>query len=97
MSNLCRSPSPTLLALQSLLASSHQPRPRGHGQKKSYNYSVGIFSEAVTITNMGKGKFIFLAGVAQRTRTAAREDPPRRRFRGAVRLRLRQDQAYRSS
>jgi 2-iminobutanoate/2-iminopropanoate deaminase len=35
-------------------------------EKKSYNYSAwtpGIFSEAVTITNMGKGKFIFLAGV----------------------------------
>jgi 2-iminobutanoate/2-iminopropanoate deaminase len=35
-------------------------------EKKSYNYSAwtpGIFSEAVTITNMGKGKFIFLAGI----------------------------------
>ena len=35
-------------------------------EKKSFNYSAwtpGIFSEAVTITNMGKGKFIFLAGV----------------------------------
>jgi hypothetical protein len=35
-------------------------------EKKSYNYSAwtpGIFSEAVTITNVGKGKFIFLAGV----------------------------------
>ena len=30
-------------------------------EKKSYNYSAwtpGIFSEAVTITSMGKGKFI---------------------------------------
>jgi enamine deaminase RidA (YjgF/YER057c/UK114 family) len=35
-------------------------------EKKSYNYAAwttGIFSDAVTITNMGKGKFIFLAGV----------------------------------
>ena len=42
-------------------------------EKKSYNYSAwtpGIFSEAVTITNMGKGKFIFLAALARKTRTA---------------------------
>jgi enamine deaminase RidA (YjgF/YER057c/UK114 family) len=35
-------------------------------EKKSYNYSAwtpGIFSEAVTVTNMGKGKLVFLAGV----------------------------------
>jgi 2-iminobutanoate/2-iminopropanoate deaminase len=35
-------------------------------EKMSYNYAAwttGIFSDAVTITNMGKGKFIFLAGV----------------------------------
>ena len=35
-------------------------------EKRSYNYAAwtkGIFSDAVTITNMGKGKFIFLAGV----------------------------------
>ena len=48
-------------------------------EKKSYNYSAwtpGIFSEAVTITNMGKGKFIFLAGVG-----AEDENGPR----GAIR------------
>lgn len=35
-------------------------------EKRSYNYAAwtkGIFSDAVTITNMGKGKLIFLAGV----------------------------------
>lgn len=35
-------------------------------EKRSYNYSAwtkGIFSEAVTVTNMGKGKFVFLAGI----------------------------------
>jgi 2-iminobutanoate/2-iminopropanoate deaminase len=50
-------------------------------EKKSYNYSTwtpGIFSEAVTITNMGKGKFIFLAGVG-----AEDENGPR----GAIRHR----------
>ena len=54
-----------------------------HGQegmkKESFNYSAwtpGIFSEAVTITNMGKGKFIFLAGVG-----AEDENGPR----GAIR------------
>ena len=48
-------------------------------KKESYNYSAwtpGIFSEAVTITNMGKGKFIFLAGVG-----AEDENGPR----GAIR------------
>src|SRR5262245_66336925 len=48
-------------------------------EKESYNYSAwtpGIFSEAVTITNMGKGKFIFLAGVG-----AEDENGPR----GAIR------------
>jgi enamine deaminase RidA (YjgF/YER057c/UK114 family) len=48
-------------------------------EKKSYNYSAwtpGIFSEAVTITNMGKGKFIFLAGIG-----AEDENGPR----GAIR------------
>ena len=48
-------------------------------EKKAYNYSAwtpGIFSEAVTITNMGKGKFIFLAGVG-----AEDENGPR----GAIR------------
>ena len=48
-------------------------------EKKSYNYAAwtpGIFSEAVTITNMGKGKFIFLAGVG-----AEDENGPR----GAIR------------
>jgi len=50
-------------------------------EKKSYNYSAwtpGIFSEAVTITNMGKGKFIFLAGIG-----AEDENGPR----GAIRHR----------
>jgi enamine deaminase RidA (YjgF/YER057c/UK114 family) len=44
-------------------------------EKKSFNYSKwtpGIFSEAVTISNMGKGKFIFLAGVGSED-----EDGPR--------------------
>jgi len=48
-------------------------------EKKSYNYSKwtpGIFSEAVTITNMGKGKFIFLAGVGSED-----EDGPRGKIR----------------
>ena len=48
-------------------------------KKESYNYAAwtpGIFSEAVTITNMGKGKFIFLAGVG-----AEDENGPR----GAIR------------
>jgi enamine deaminase RidA (YjgF/YER057c/UK114 family) len=48
-------------------------------EKKPYNYSAwtpGIFSEAVTITNMGKGKFIFLAGIG-----AEDENGPR----GAIR------------
>ena len=55
----------TLLALQSLLAFTSATAQEAM-EKKSYNYSAwtpGIFSEAVTITNMGKGKFIFLAGV----------------------------------
>ena len=50
-------------------------------EKKSYNYSAwtpGIFSEAVTITNMGKGKFIFLAGIG-----AEDENGPRGRIRHA--------------
>jgi enamine deaminase RidA (YjgF/YER057c/UK114 family) len=48
-------------------------------EKKSHNYSAwtpGIFSEAITVTNMGKGKFIFLAGVG-----AEDENGPR----GAIR------------
>ena len=48
-------------------------------KKEAFNYSgwtQGIFSEAVTITNMGKGKFIFLAGVG-----AEDENGPR----GAIR------------
>ncbi|MBX9827375.1 MAG: RidA family protein [Xanthobacteraceae bacterium] len=48
-------------------------------KKEAFNYSAwtpGIFSEAVTITNMGKGKFIFLAGVG-----AEDENGPR----GAIR------------
>ena len=48
-------------------------------EKKSYNYAAwttGIFSEAVTITNMGKGKFIFLAGVG-----AEDENGPRGKIR----------------
>ena len=55
----------TLFALQSLLAFTSAAAQEAM-EKKSYNYSAwtpGIFSEAVTITNMGKGKFIFLAGV----------------------------------
>src|SRR6476469_550891 len=54
----------TLFALQSLLAFTSAAAQEAM-EKKSYNYSAwtpGIFSEAVTITNMGKGKFIFLAG-----------------------------------
>ena len=50
-------------------------------EKKSYNYSAwtpGIFSEAVTITNMGKGKFIFLAGIG-----AEDENGPRGEIRHA--------------
>ena len=50
-----------LLLLSAAPASAQQAM-----EKKAYNYSAwtpGIFSEAVTITNMGKGKFIFLAGV----------------------------------
>ena len=50
-------------------------------EKKSYNYSAwtpGIFSEAVTITNMGKGKFIFLAGIG-----AEDENGPRGKIRHA--------------
>ena len=46
-------------------------------EKKSYNYSAwtpGIFSEAVTITNMGKGKFIFLAGVGAEDENGPRGD-----------------------
>jgi hypothetical protein len=42
-------------------------------EKKSYNYSAwtpGIFSEAVTITNMGKGKFLSSPALARKTRTA---------------------------
>src|SRR6476469_8139287 len=61
-----------LLALQSLFAFT-SAAAREAMEKKSYNYSAwtpGIFSEAVTITNMGKGKFIVLAGVGARTRTA---------------------------
>ena len=48
-------------------------------KKESHNYAAwttGIFSDAVTITNMGKGKFIFLAGVG-----AEDENGPR----GAIR------------
>src|SRR5512133_2354392 len=50
-------------------------------EKKSYNYSAwtpGIFSEAVTITNMGKGKFIFLAGMGSED-----ENGPRGKIRHA--------------
>jgi enamine deaminase RidA (YjgF/YER057c/UK114 family) len=50
-------------------------------EKKSYNYSAwtpGIFSEAVTISNMGKGKFIFLAGIG-----AEDENGPRGKIRHA--------------
>ena len=68
----------TLLALQSLLAFTSATAQEAM-EKKSYNYSAwtpGIFSEAVTITNMGKGKFIFLAGVG-----AEDENGPR----GAIR------------
>ncbi len=50
-------------------------------EKKSFNYTKwtpGIFSDAVTITNMGKGKFIFLAGVGSED-----EDGPRGKIRHA--------------
>ena len=70
----------TLFALQSLLAFTSASAQEAM-EKKSYNYSAwtpGIFSEAVTITNMGKGKFIFLAGVG-----AEDENGPR----GAIRHR----------
>jgi len=61
----------TLFALQSLLAFTSAAAQEAM-EKKSYNYSAwtpGIFSEAVTITNMGKGKFIFLAGVGAEDET----------------------------
>ncbi len=54
----------TLAALLSLHTA--PARAQEAMEKKSYNYAAwtkGIFSDAVTITNMGKGKFIFLAGV----------------------------------
>jgi 2-iminobutanoate/2-iminopropanoate deaminase len=69
----------TLFALQSLAFTPVAAQEAM--EKKSYNYSAwtpGIFSEAVTITNMGKGKFIFLAGVG-----AEDENGPR----GAIRHR----------
>ncbi|HEY7297050.1 MAG TPA: RidA family protein [Xanthobacteraceae bacterium] len=52
------------LAALALFAGSASAQEGMH--KESYNYSSwtpGIFSEAVTITSMGKGKFIFLAGI----------------------------------
>ena len=61
----------TLFALQSQLAFTSAAAQEAM-EKKSYNYSAwtpGIFSEAVTITNMGKGKFIFLAGVGAEDET----------------------------
>src|SRR5262245_46435386 len=64
----------TLALLPAATATAQEPM-----EKKAYNYSAwtpGIFSEAVTITNMGKGKFIFLAGVG-----AEDENGPR----GAIR------------
>jgi len=70
----------TLFALQSLLAFTSAAAQEAM-EKKSYNYSAwtpGIFSEAVTITNMGKGKFIFLAGVG-----ADDENGPRGKIRHA--------------
>ena len=70
----------TLFALQSLLAFTSAAAQEAM-EKKSYNYSAwtpGIFSEAVTITNMGKGKFIFLAGVG-----AEDENGPRGKIRHA--------------
>ena len=86
----------TLFALQSLLAFTSAAAQEAM-EKKSYNYSAwtpGIFSEAVTITNMGKGKFIFLAGVG-----AEDENGPRGKIRHAGDFAaqctycLRQDQA----
>lgn len=68
------------LSLSALLLLHAAPSQAQDGMKKeSFNYSAwtpGIFSEAVTITNMGKGKFIFLAGVG-----AEDENGPR----GAIR------------
>ena len=69
----------TLFALQSLAFTPAAAQEAM--EKKSYNYSAwtpGIFSEAVTITNMGKGKFIFLAGVG-----AEDENGPRGKIRHA--------------
>ena len=68
----------TLFALQSLLAFTSAAAQEAM-EKKSYNYSAwtpGIFSEAVTITNMGKGKFIFLAGVGAEDENGPRGDDP---------------------
>jgi enamine deaminase RidA (YjgF/YER057c/UK114 family) len=68
------------LSLSALMLLHAAPSQAQEGMKKeSYNYAAwtqGIFSEAVTITNMGKGKFIFLAGVG-----AEDENGPR----GAIR------------
>src|SRR3982074_2564524 len=70
----------TLFAFQSLIPFA-PAAPQEAMEKTSYNcssWTPGIFSEAVTIANMGKGKFIFLAGVG-----AEDENGPR----GAIRHR----------
>src|SRR5258707_12874482 len=54
------------LSLSVLLLHAAPSQAQEGMEKKSYNYAAwtqGIFSESVTITNMGKGNFIFLAGV----------------------------------
>lgn len=53
-------------ALASILLAAPPAFAQQGMEKRAYNYSAwtkGIFSEAVTVTNMGKGKFVFLAGI----------------------------------
>lgn len=68
------------LSLAAMMLLHAAPSQAQEGMKKeSHNYAAwttGIFSDAVTITHMGKGKFIFLAGVG-----AEDENGPR----GAIR------------
>jgi enamine deaminase RidA (YjgF/YER057c/UK114 family) len=56
----------SLATLAALLLLSAPAAAQEAMEKKAYNYSgwaTGIFSEAVTVTNMGKGKLVFLAGI----------------------------------